>query len=150
MTCWPIGLILTLYSDQRIIHPIYFGFAIYGAASGSFFYSFCWVISTMLTIVRLSRPVDLPRWRSFFDLMSDLVDQTNKCFGPILLSSFSFLFVWTINGSFYIMVNLRERGGDKSVLLFLVMEITTICIFFLFIYASHRIRREVFYNSISF
>ena len=146
MICWPIGLILTLYSDQRVIHPIYFGFAIYIVASGCFFYTFCWAISTMLKIVRLSCPVDLPRWRSFFYLLCDLVEQTNKCFGPILLSSLLFLFIWTINGSFYIMVNLREHKRDQSILLFLVLEMTTIFLFFLLIYASHRIRKEVFYS----
>jgi len=146
MTIWPLGLTLSLYSVQQAIHPIYFGFGIYVCASFCFLYFFCWVISSMIHILSRSKPVDFHSWRSFFDLMIDLIEQSNKCFGPTLLCTFVFLSIWFVNGSFYIMVNLREHGLDRNVLLFFLVEVFALFVFFLLIYASHRIRKEVLYE----
>lgn len=145
MTTWPLGLILSLYSAQQAIHPIYFGFAMYVVTNLCFFYFFCWVISKMIHIIRLSKPVDLHRWRAFFDLMTDLIEQSNKCFGPTILCTFVFLSIWFVNGSFYIMVNIREYGLDRNVLPFFMVEVFALFLFFLMIYACHRIHQEVRY-----
>lgn len=148
MTTWPLGFTLSLYSVQLAIHPIYFGFVIYIFTNFCFFFFFCWVISSMIHIVCISKPIDLNRWRAFYDLMVDLIEQFNKCSGPGLLYTFVFLSIWFVNGSFYIMVNLRENGLDRNVLLFFSVEVFSLFVFFLLIYASHRIHKEVRYRSI--
>lgn len=145
MTTWPLGLTLSLYSVQQAIHPINIGFGIYIYANSCFFYFFCWMVSKMLYILRQSHPVDIHRWRSFFNLMVDLIDQANKCYGPTLLFSFVFLAIWFVNGSFYILVNIRENELDRNVLLFSLVEVIAFFILFLIIYASHRICEEVSY-----
>jgi len=79
--------------------------------------------------------------------MIDLIEQSNKCFGPTLLGTFVFLSIWFVNGSFYIMVNLSEYGLDMNVIPFFLVEVFALFLFFLMIYASHRIHNEVRYLS---
>ena len=140
---WSIGLVVSLFSDQEAIHPIHFAGNIFPIASFCVNLTLSWMIFTMLRILRQSKAVDVVRWRRFYDLLCDLINTMNKGFGFLSMVNIIYLFIWFVNASFYVLTNVRDNGPDSITSLFLLLEIVTLVIFILIIYAPHLIKQEV-------
>lgn len=140
---WSIGLMVSLFSDQEAIHPIHFAGNIFPIAGFCVNLMLSWMILTMLRILRQSKSVNVVRWRRFHDLLCDLINTMNKGFGFLSLVNITYLLVWFVNASFYVLTNVRDKGPDSITTLFLLLEMITLVIFILIIYVPHLVKQEV-------
>jgi len=137
------GVVNFLFLDEEILHPVHFAFTIYLISGVLFFHSLGWMVFTMLRILRQSEHIDLIRWRSFYDLIYDVIDEMNKSFGPFVLVALISIFIWLINSSFFILVSLRENGINLNIMIFIFLDVIAFTLFFFVVYVPHRIRKEV-------
>lgn len=140
---WSIGLMASLFSDQEVIHPVHFAGTIFPIAGFFVNLMLSWMIIIMLRILRKSNSVNVFRWRRFYDLLCDLINTMNKGLGFLSVVNITFLCVWFVNASIYVLTNLRGEGPESTTLLFLLLEMITLVIFILIIYVPHLVKQEV-------
>lgn len=102
------------------------------------------VVICILCILRHRDPMELNQVHRTYLLVYDLVNQLNRCFGPILLVLVIFFFIWTINGSFHVIIGFREKGTDVGVMTTLAVQLVVLPYFLSMLYIPNRIKMEVF------
>ena len=91
--------------------------------------------------------VCLIQWRHSYQVISDLVDKINQCFGPVLMIMIVTSFVRFINEFFFILTNVGQEKLERSEIhniihLLCILSVVAIHNFAL-MYAAHGMRKQV-------
>ncbi len=133
--------------SEELMHPIQFIFICYTLFGAILFMTLGWTIVVMIGILSKRTYLIVAENENFshcYSLIVQLINNLNNSFGLCLLMALVFYFIWLINGLFFAMVGLRERGLlDQTSLIIIFLEVTVFPVFFLFLYIPHRIIQEV-------
>lgn len=135
-----------------IIHPIQFFAVNYLSIGIILFMTTGCMVSTMIHILGRRKVLLMSanseaysiRWCRCSGLLIELVNQINRCFGPLLLAALVYYFILLVNGTFYGVLMFQERGLlDPSAWVPFMVQISIFPIFLLTLYYPHQISQEV-------
>jgi len=144
--------LLLSFTTDLIIHPIQFFSVNYLSIGINLFITLGCAVSNMIHILGTRKvllmsansEVNRLRWCRCIGLLVELVNQINRCFGPLLLAALVYYFILLVNGTFYGVLKLQEKGLlDSSAWMPFVIQIIIFPIFLFTLYFPHRILQEV-------
>lgn len=89
----------------------------------------------------------LDEWRDKYQLICELVDALNRCFGLIIVVLLAFSFIWMVNSSYYCVIGFRSfnKANVRSTLVNLGFEVVGFICFTYIAYIPHTIKQKVHY-----
>lgn len=134
---------MAVYPTKGVIHPSKLFLSLYFTTGSILFMTLTWTVSSMLRIICERVSIEPNRLQNCYRLIYGLINELSHCFGPFLLIMVAFFFVWTINGSFHVIVGFREKGADVDILLNLLVQLVVFPFFVLLLFLPNRIEQEV-------
>lgn len=84
-------------------------------------------------------------WRDKYQLICELVDTLNRCFGLLIVVLLAFSFIWMVNSSYYCVIGFRSfnKANLREILVNLGFEVVGFMCFTYIAYIPHTIKQRV-------
>lgn len=82
-------------------------------------------------------------WQACYHMICNAVNELNSCFGFCVLVFLIFSFIWTINGTFVVLMEFIVKGPSYGAFVALILLIASLVCFSVVVYVPHQIESEV-------
>jgi len=135
------GITLVFYPTAGFHLPIKVVFFVYLTTGIIVFVTLGWLLFTMLSILASKIDMALERshsfglgsqmdgWQACYHMICNDVNELNSCFGFCVLVFLIFSFIWTINGTFVVLMEFIVKGPSYGAFVALILLIASLVCF---------------------